>query len=156
MKYCEKCGKELFDEAVICPGCGCSVSGNSQKSNTDVYYKQLSNRVKINGIIWICIAGIQLILAMTVDWFLLIVGVLNVISAIKDLQYSKELLNKPAKVVEKYQPLTMPIIVLVYNAIFGGVIGVVGSIYYLVSIRNFVLTNKDMFKDNSDAEQSTT
>ncbi len=24
MKYCTKCGKELFDEAVICPGCGCS------------------------------------------------------------------------------------------------------------------------------------
>lgn len=23
MKFCEKCGKELFDEAVICPGCGC-------------------------------------------------------------------------------------------------------------------------------------
>lgn len=25
MKYCVKCGKELFDEAVICPGCGCVV-----------------------------------------------------------------------------------------------------------------------------------
>jgi hypothetical protein len=25
MKYCNKCGKELFDEAVICPGCGCQV-----------------------------------------------------------------------------------------------------------------------------------
>lgn len=25
MKYCSKCGKELFDEAVICPGCGCPV-----------------------------------------------------------------------------------------------------------------------------------
>ena len=24
MKYCTKCGKELFDEAVTCPGCGCS------------------------------------------------------------------------------------------------------------------------------------
>ena len=23
MKFCEKCGKELFDEAVFCPGCGC-------------------------------------------------------------------------------------------------------------------------------------
>ena len=24
MKYCHKCGKELFDEAVVCPGCGCA------------------------------------------------------------------------------------------------------------------------------------
>ena len=27
MKYCSKCGKELFDEAVVCPGCGCPVPG---------------------------------------------------------------------------------------------------------------------------------
>lgn len=24
MKYCTKCGKELFDEAVFCPNCGCA------------------------------------------------------------------------------------------------------------------------------------
>ena len=23
MKYCTKCGKELQDEVVVCPGCGC-------------------------------------------------------------------------------------------------------------------------------------
>ena len=26
MKYCAHCGKELLDEAVICPGCGCEVN----------------------------------------------------------------------------------------------------------------------------------
>lgn len=31
MKYCAFCGKELFDEAVICSGCGCP---------TDLYHKQ--------------------------------------------------------------------------------------------------------------------
>lgn len=25
MKYCEKCGKEIMEEAVVCPNCGCSV-----------------------------------------------------------------------------------------------------------------------------------
>lgn len=25
MKYCSHCGKELLDEAVICPHCGCQV-----------------------------------------------------------------------------------------------------------------------------------
>ncbi len=24
MKYCNKCGKELMDEAVVCPACGCA------------------------------------------------------------------------------------------------------------------------------------
>ena len=23
MKYCQKCGSQLFDEAVMCPKCGC-------------------------------------------------------------------------------------------------------------------------------------
>ena len=34
MKYCTKCGKELFDEAVICPGCGCMVG---DKKGTDLF-----------------------------------------------------------------------------------------------------------------------
>ena len=29
MKYCEKCGNQLFDEAVMCPKCGCP-AGKSQ------------------------------------------------------------------------------------------------------------------------------
>ncbi|MBQ7045910.1 MAG: zinc-ribbon domain-containing protein [Clostridia bacterium] len=27
MKYCQKCGNELLDEAVMCPKCGCTVEG---------------------------------------------------------------------------------------------------------------------------------
>ena len=34
MKYCSKCGNELFDEAVICPKCGCAVVEHSQYNNT--------------------------------------------------------------------------------------------------------------------------
>lgn len=29
MKYCSKCGKEIMEEAVICPGCGCKVEGSN-------------------------------------------------------------------------------------------------------------------------------
>lgn len=25
MKFCSKCGKEILDEAVVCPACGCAV-----------------------------------------------------------------------------------------------------------------------------------
>lgn len=27
MKFCQKCGQEIVEEAVICPHCGCAVSG---------------------------------------------------------------------------------------------------------------------------------
>ena len=29
MKYCTHCGKELLDDAVICPGCGCKAETTS-------------------------------------------------------------------------------------------------------------------------------
>lgn len=36
MKFCTKCGKELFDEAVICPHCGCAVV-NTQGTHGNPY-----------------------------------------------------------------------------------------------------------------------
>lgn len=43
MKYCTKCGKELFDEAVICPNCGCMVQENKKnkvekKDNNEIVH----------------------------------------------------------------------------------------------------------------------
>ena len=36
MKFCQHCGKEIMDEAVICPGCGCSVqTNNTQVAEVD-------------------------------------------------------------------------------------------------------------------------
>lgn len=29
MKYCSKCGKEVMDEAVVCPNCGCKIEGQN-------------------------------------------------------------------------------------------------------------------------------
>lgn len=31
MRFCSKCGKEILDEAVICPGCGCNVALDVKK-----------------------------------------------------------------------------------------------------------------------------
>ncbi len=31
MKFCAKCGKEIMDEAVICPGCGCAVNQQTEE-----------------------------------------------------------------------------------------------------------------------------
>ena len=35
MKYCSKCGKEIMDEAVVCPFCGCSVAPIPTADNKD-------------------------------------------------------------------------------------------------------------------------
>ena len=69
------------------------------------------------------------------------------------MQYSKVLLKNPKGIIAKFEPLTGPIITLIYNLIIGGVIGVVGSIYYFVAIRNYVMENKQFFA-SFDAENS--
>lgn len=35
MKYCTKCGAELFDEAVICPKCGCATESKPTVAESD-------------------------------------------------------------------------------------------------------------------------
>ena len=158
MKYCTHCGKELLDEAVICVGCGCEVGGqNNQTVNNKsvdgaTLLNTLSQRLNTNGIIWLVIGILQILGGIFINWFLLIVGVLNIISSIQDMQYSKALLENPAGIVEKFEPITGPIITLVYNLVIGGVIGVVGSIYYFVAIRNYVMENKQYFA-SLDAEK---
>lgn len=151
MKYCTHCGKELVDEAIICVGCGCAVGGqNPQAFNCpsvdgSVLLNTLSQRLKTNGIIWLVIGILQIIGGVTLDWFLMIVGVLNVISSVQDMQYSKTVLEKPSGIIAKFEPLTGPIITLVYNLVIGGVIGVIGSIYYFFAIRNYVMEHKQSF-----------
>lgn len=151
MKYCSHCGKELMDEAVICVGCGCAVDGqntqtfNNKSVNGTELLNTLSQRLNTNGIIWLVIGILQILGGIFINWFLLIVGVLNIVSSIQDMQYSKTLLENPNGIVAKFEPITGPIITLIYNLVIGGIIGVVGSIYYFVAIRSFVMENKAYF-----------
>lgn len=50
MKYCSKCGKEIVDEAVICPGCGCAQGNNVQNNiaNSNVQGNDVSQS-KVNA-----------------------------------------------------------------------------------------------------------
>lgn len=150
MKYCTHCGKEMFDEAVICVGCGCPVSSakNNIVSNpidSTRLINTLSQRVTTNGVIWLVIGILQILGGIFISWFLLIVGALNIISSIQDLQYSKTLSENPTDIVAKFEPLTGPIIAMIYNLVIGGVIGIVGSVYYFVAIRSYVMENKQAF-----------
>lgn len=148
MKYCTNCGQELSDDAVFCPGCGCPASarnGQQAQAPTQDLLQTLSQRVFTNGIIWIVIGTLQILLGILTNWFFLIVGVLNIISSVNDLNYSKSMKENPSGIVAKFEPITAPIIVLVYNLLIGGVFGVIGSIYYFVAIRSYVMENKAYF-----------
>ena len=156
MRFCPKCGKELRDDELFCSVCGNAVNAASQQTiqvqqpiqgqvNTEYLLSQLSEKVKINGIIWLVIGALQIFAGIFAYWPILIVGLLNIESAIMDINYSKTVLQNPTGIVAKFEPLVGPIITLVYNLVVGGVVGVIGSVYYFAVIRQFVLNNKSGF-----------
>ena len=56
MKFCSKCGKELFDEAVVCTNCGCAVDSNNTPAavvdEVSVGFCVLSFFVPLFGVIY--------------------------------------------------------------------------------------------------------
>lgn len=149
--FCTHCGKEISAQAAVCVNCGCAVKPNfaaeESAKTPETLLKDLSEKMKINAIIWLCIAGVQIIAGIYLYWILIIPGVLNIISGIMDLKYSKEVLTNPVGIVKKFEPLFSPIITLAYNAVIGGVVGIAGSLYYLFVIRKLVMDNRSAFDE---------
>ena len=161
-KFCENCGSELVEGNKFCPSCGADVYNKSSDNVNNVMNSpekvrklitQLSQKNQTNAIIWGALGVVQIIIAMcTITYYgfatgiwTLVVGILNVYSGYKDFTYSKELLKKPVAIISRYESATPIVIALIYNLIFGGIIGVAGSLYE-ISIRNFVLNNKTEFE----------
>ena len=155
MKYCSKCGKELFVEAVICPACGCPCQNinntfsipNQPFIQPQISFSELVNKLSqkllINAIIWIIIGVLQAFLGFYLQYtFVCIIGLMNIGNGILNISYCNNIKSKPVGIVKRFEPIILPLITLVYNLIFGGIIGVAGSIYYFVGIRNYVITNR--------------
>ncbi len=74
MKYCSKCGNEMFDEAVICVKCGCPCESQEEKSPVVVQNRGLEVAIKVFLILATVINGFYLIpllwcIPMTVHFF---------------------------------------------------------------------------------------
>lgn len=165
-KYCSKCGNEINPEAVVCVHCGCAVENAANTARNSIPQKReptatdksealrtLSNRLKANGVIWICIALLQIAIAFfmvfgyrsTYYCFMFVVGAANFISAIMDFVYSDKIFKLPCGIVKKYEPLGGPLLTLIYNILFGGIVGIAGWIYYITGVRKYVVDRKDCF-----------
>ena len=157
MRYCQFCGSQIADYANFCFHCGRQVGQQQQPpmNHNKQLIDTLCSRLKTSGAIWIVIAVLQILLGILDIWGLTIVGVLNIMSAITDIKNSQQYQTNPTGIVATYEPLVGPIIVLGYNLIFGGVIGVVGSIYYLTCVRGFVMENRSQFEAMDTTPQYT-
>ncbi len=158
--YCKHCGKEISENSTFCPSCGKPTRDSAGAGYTEMSDRQLLNtyatRVQTNSIIWSVIGILQIIIGFIGICFnfasyiwILVVGILNIISAVKHYNFSKQALSRPVGIIAEEKPLVGPIITLCYNLFFS-VIGVIGSVYYLIAIRGFVIKNEERFKNIED------
>jgi len=76
---------------------------------------------------------------------LLIIGIINLIGSQKNLAYADRIVEKPVNIFSDFQRVGHIIFALIYNMLFGGVIGIIGAIYQL-TVRNFVFANRLQLK----------
>ena len=76
--------------------------------------------------------------------FVIIVAVINTLVSVKDFRYSREVLYRPVGIYAKFSPVGGYVGMLIYNILFGGIVGIAGSIYAFV-VRSFVVNNELQF-----------
>ena len=64
MKYCSKCGKQLMDEAVVCIGCGCSVSTAPKATTQHTHAEQSSTLATLSYVFAFLIPIVGVILGI--------------------------------------------------------------------------------------------
>ena len=138
MKFCKTCGYGMDESAAICTHCNTAM--DEQNSMSDAKLKTLADRVRINGIVWLVIGIMQLFFIYSIP-----LGLWNIYAAYTNLKVAKEMPIRRVGLVRVYEPIVSPIINLVLNLILGAGIGVIGSLYYLIFIRGYVLENRDYF-----------
>ena len=94
MKFCSRCGKELFDEAVICPGCGCATGAPNQSTGVSIAPQLNDFKSRVNGYFVRSIFG--LILALGIGFIFIIINL------VKKDALEKTVLNPtiPAEIAE--------------------------------------------------------
>ncbi len=185
MSFCPNCGSELNDGAKFCQACGGAVGeGGTQNQQAQYqqpyqaqyqmpyqakYYapaknivQQLSDKVKIQGILAVVIACIQYLMGflfiiagadsydgtglIVYGIFVLAVAVANTVISVQNFKFSTDVLRCPVGIISRFSPIGGCVGTLIYNVLFGGIIGIAISIYAFI-IRNFVITNEMQFAE---------
>lgn len=120
----------------------------SSVNSTNPFLEKLAEREKGAALIWIVVACIQVLTAILVRGtatVVLICGIWNLYAGYCRNQGSKRVFTNWPDLVNTYEKSRNSIIFsIVLNAVIGGVIGVIGGIYDMVT-RSYVLEHRDEF-----------
>ncbi len=148
--YCKSCGATLSGNTMVCPSCGQKLtSGGQLGADTggivilpNATTNWLSRRVQANGIVWLFIALYQIIVGILLIGLgygvaMIACGVWNIIQSILDLRFSKQILHcnnmdRARAIIQSIdRSKGVTIFFLLLNLLAGGVLGVIGCIFWL-------------------------
>ena len=162
MKYCKRCGKQLKNDAVMCFGCGLigdmptfsEELNENQKSTLNTLYNKMTTAIKFwkaVSILQFIGAAFYLLLSLFVSFGYItnvlalgVIGFLNWRASSSEFEFLESIKKKPVGIVKHFEPITSLIITFIYNLIFGGIIGIIGSALDFLS-RSYVMDNRNAF-----------
>jgi len=152
---CNKCGNETNNSGSLCSECAVQ----------SPLIPELVTKIRTEAKIWKIVAIVQLAIgALTIvlnlingmiesalyGALIIVVAFLNFKSSKKDLEYADEITTNPVGIVSKFEPLNELIVTTVYNAVVGGVVGVVACVFGFMT-RKYVMDNKQGFIEIENA-----
>lgn len=111
------------------------------------FKNSLGNREMISGIIWVCVGAYQIAISFFAFWYLLFLGIWNIVMGILSINRKKDILEKSGTAIYNAYAGTPTsiIIALIINLLVGGIIGVAGAIYDLM-VRDYVVKHAYLLK----------
>ena len=154
---CNNCGFSASAGDVNCKNCGAPLpiaveqrsDGNTNLSLPNATTNWLSRRVQTNGIVWLFIALYQILAGIPLAVFgygfvMIACGVWNIVQCARDFKFAKQIRacdnadHARAIVSAIDQSKNSTILFLFLNLFLGGVLGVIGCIFWL-ALRSKVL-----------------
>ena len=168
--------RNIYPQTTYNPPSPKDIKNYQQKISDNIFINKLSSKVKTEAIIWVVVASIQILMAIIyfisgitefkkatryyydsgnntatiiniiTSIILIIVAIINYYYSSSQFKYAKEVKIKPTGIVSRYKPISGLILNLIYNLLFGGIVGVAGTIVGFVT-RSFVMKNENVFLD---------
>lgn len=110
MKFCEKCGKELADGAVVCVSCGCPVAGNGAAQNKQTAPAEQQKKAGSGSIVFGVIGILGAFLFALIGHIASIIGI---VLGIKDYKKTGKMTGLVLSIVAE--------VVCIFSSIIGAV-----------------------------------